>query len=185
MSKSIEQAIRKITGGTFASVDYTTPNHGLQKGSKVLCVASPNPFWADKADIVKVVKNSQINLGVIYGNAVNGRLAKKGEVETDFISKPMKGKSEHPNAHKNLCVSDKTGNTLVRYMPMGNRNMTVTYMLHGKDITEQVKCYKKPRYEAKRQADAGLDKDEQIVWRTLELGNVDAIRILGDEVLQD
>jgi hypothetical protein len=134
--------------------------------------------------IVKVVTNSQINLGVVYQNAVNGRLEKK-DIEGDFVSKPMKGKSEHPNAHKNLCVSDKTGNTLVRYMPMGNRNMTVTYMLHGKDITDQIKCYKKPRYEAVRQANVGLGEADQIVWRTLELGNIDAIRILGDEVLQD
>lgn len=180
--EAIEQAIRSINGGVFASVDYSTPNHGLLKTSKV--DGSINPFWGRKDDIVKVVDNCQINLGVIYKNAVDGRLVKSGEVSPDYKLDACRGRVEHPNAHKNLCVSSKTGKTQVRFMPMGNKSMTVRYELDGKDITDQIKLYKKQSKPVKKQTDAGLSDDQQIVWRTMELDNIRKLRILGAEISQ-
>ena len=173
----IEAVIRSIKGAVFATVDYTTPNHGLLKTSKI--DGSINPFWDRKKDIVKVVDNCQINLGVIYKQAVDGRLVKTGEADPDYNLDECKGRIEHPDAHKNLCVSLKTGKVHVRYMPMGNRNMTVRYMLDGVDITDQVALYKKPKYTCKKQENAGLSEEQQIVWRTMELDNIRNLHVLG------
>ncbi|MCP3684191.1 MAG: hypothetical protein GY861_16030 [bacterium] len=178
---NIESAVRKINGATFATVDYSTPNHSLLKTSKV--DGSINPFWADKADIRKVVTNSLINLGVKYEQAVNGRITKKGDVDADFTAKPMNGKVEHTDSHKLLCQDAKTGTkTYIRYMPMSTKNMEVKYVLNGKDITSAIDLYKPVKKEASRQADKGLDRSEQVMWRTLDIANVTTIRILGTEI---
>jgi hypothetical protein len=180
---AIEQMVREINGGCFAKVDYSTPNHGLLKTSKV--DGSTNPFWVQKDEIRKVVEDCQINLGVVYGNAVNGRIIKKGDVEPDFVSKPMRGKVEHSNPHKNLCMDEKTGTkTYIRYMPMGNKGMTVKYMLNGIDITDAIKLYKSPKVDVTTQAEKGLTGDDQLVWRTLDIANVTALRVLGVEITQ-
>ena len=177
----LEQAIRKITGATFANVDYSSPSHGLLKTSKI--DGSINPFWASKDDIRKVVKNSLINLGVKYEQAVNGRIEKKGEVAPDFTAQPMRGKVEHSDAHKLLCQDEKTGTkTYVRYMPMSTKSMTVQYMLNGKDISGAIELYKPIKAESNTQTDKGLDGAEQIVWRTLDLANVTELRLLGDTI---
>ena len=179
VAERIEAVVRTINGGVFASVDYTTPNHGLLKTSKI--DGSINPLWDRKADIVKVVDNCQINLGAVFGSVVDGRLVKK-DIEPDYEVEACKGRIEHPQPHKNLCVSTKTNKTQIRYMPMGNQNMTVRYELDGNDISEQIALYKKPKYVSKKQTDAGLNEDEQVVWRTMEIDNIRAIRILGSEI---
>jgi len=171
----IEEAVRGINGGVFANVDYTTPKHGLLKTSKV--DGSVNPFWASKDDIRKVVTNSQINLGVVYENAINGRLVKR-DVEPTFES----GSNwfiEHENKHKNLVQNRTRTSTYIRYMPILNNSMTVRFMLDGNDITDQVKLYHKPHVETKTQTDAGLTGKDQIQWRVLEIEHIDEIRILG------
>jgi hypothetical protein len=176
----IESIIRKINGGVFASVDYETPKHGLLKTSKV--DGTTNPFWSQKDQIVKVVTDCQINLGVVYENAVNGRLEKK-DITPDFESAPN-WMVAHTEPHKNLCQNKDHSKTYVRYMPMGNGNMTVRYMLNGQDVTDQVRKFRKVQPSASRQETAGLEKDEQIVWRVLDLANITALRVLGMEVTQ-
>ena len=60
--------------------------------------------------------------------------------------------------------------------------MTVQYILNGKDITGAIVLYKRQLTEATRQADKGLDQNEQIMWRTLDIANITAIRVLGEEI---
>ena len=176
---AIETQVRAIQGAVFCKVDYATPNHALLKTSKV--DGSINPFWTRKDDIRKVVTNAAINLGVIYGNALNGRLERK-DIEPNFVAQPMKGKVEHTFKHKNLCQSIDGSKTYVRYMAMPTKGMTVQYMLDGNDITDQIGLYKKVNNPVQTQTDAGLSEDEQIVWRTLDIANITALRVLGNEV---
>jgi len=175
----IETAVRSINGGVFAKVSYETKNDTL-KTSKV--DGTINPFWADKDKIVKVVEDCQINLGVVYENAVNGRLEKK-DIEPTFEA----GENwmvAHNEPHKNLCQNKDHSKTYIRYMPMGNKTMTVKYILNGQDITDAIRNYKKPHVETATQANAGLTGADQIVWRCLEVANITSINILGAEITQ-
>lgn len=182
MSQEIENAIRTINGGCFANVDYTIsarPYFRMKAtdGSQTDGLATVNPLWGYKDDIVCERKNVQINLGVIYKNGVNGRLEKK-ELASTFKPMEMKGKSEHAVPHKNICVSDKSGESLVRYMPMQNKNTATRFLLNGKDITLALKPFMvvKKDYSGRQEA-KGLNEDEQLKWRTLTISNIDELRL--------
>ena len=172
----IETVVRSVNGGCFANVSYSCPNDTL-KGAKDGSGAI-NPFWKRKDDIRKVVDNCHINLGVIYGNAINGRLDKK-ELPTDFTPAEQKGKQEHINRHKNLCQNIDRTKTYIRYMVMKSNDMTVKYMLDGNDITAELKPFKAVHSEIGTQANAGLTGEEQIIWRTLDIANIKSLSLMG------
>jgi len=174
----IETVVRSVNGGSFANVSYNVPASDIRKGAtdgsdKV------NPLWSRIKEVRKVVDNCQINLGVIYGKAINGRLDKK-DLPADFVPQEMKGKQEHVNKHKNLCQNMDRTKTYVRYMAMGNKGtMSVKYVLDGKDVTAELKPFKAIKEESQTQANAGLEQEEQIVWRTLDLENITSLSIMG------
>jgi len=184
MSKAIETVIRSINGGVFANVDYSIAaksyiRKGASDGSKAV-----NPLWDRKDDIRLERENVQINLGVIYGKAVNGRLEKK-ELDANFTPVSMYGKVEHSNPHKNLCMSLDGSKVYVRYMPMKNKNTSSRFVLDGVDVTAQLAAFRKPQSKSVgRQKEAGLNEDEAITWRTLTLDNITTLRVLGMEVTQ-
>ena len=173
----VENVVRSVNGGCICNVSYSVPASDIRKGATD-GTDKINPYWARKDDVRKVVQNCQINLGVIYGNAINGRLDKK-ELPANFVPAEMKGKQEHANKHKNLCQNMDRTKTYVRYMAMGNKTMTVKYVLDGKDITAELKPFKAIKEESHTQANAGLEQEEQIVWRTLDLANITALSIMG------
>jgi hypothetical protein len=66
---------------------------------------------------------------------------------------------------------------------MKNTNGASRFELDGEDITDALKPYKAvtPAYVAK-QAEAGLEGNDQVAWRTLNLAHIDSINILGMEI---
>lgn len=175
-AKAIETAIRTINGAAFCKVDYTCEKHDLLKTSKI--DGSINPLWDDNKNIKKVVKNSTLNLGVRYEQAVENRATKNG-FEGTFKAQSKRGKIEHTIPHKNLCMSLDGAKTYMRYMPTASKGIEVAYMLNGTDITEDMKKYRKVKTVAKTQAAIGLTKENEIPWRTLNLDNIHKITING------
>jgi hypothetical protein len=180
-SSEVENVARSINGAIICNVDYTLNAHpsyirkGATDGSGAV-----NPLWGRKADIKLVRKNVQINMGIRYTQAVNGRL-EKIDATPDFEAGPMMGKVSHENPHKNICVKEKdTSVVYLCYMPMKNANHVTTYELDGKDVTDLMEAFKpvpKAKSESKKQADKGLEGKKQIGYRTLTIANIDTLTI--------
>jgi hypothetical protein len=182
----IETVIRAINGGVFASVDYSIPAKSYIRKKATDGSNAINPLWDRKEDIRIERENVQINLGVVYGKAVQGRQVRK-EIEPDFTPESLNktGKKAHSNPHKNLCQNMAESKTYVRYMPMQNKNKTSRFVLDGVDVTAQLKPFNaKVSNYSNKQATAGLAEDEQIIWRTLDIANITALRVLGAEITQ-
>lgn len=178
----VEQVVRGIQGAVFAVIDYSIPAKAyLRAKAEINGVKVANPYWKRVDDIRCEHTNIQINLGVIYQNAVNGRLERK-EIEPTFNAEAMQGKVPHINPHKLLCQSTDRSKTYLRYMPMKSHQSSTIFTLDGQDITDALRPFMAPQKdESKRQEDAGLNKQEQIVWRTLTLDNIKSLRVLGAE----
>jgi len=179
---AIEVMVRTVNGGVFASVDYTIPAKSYIVKKAKDGSGAINPLWDRKDDIVVERQNVQINLGVVYENAINGRMVRK-DIEPTFDAVAMKGKVAHITPHKNLCQNVDRSKTYIRYMPCKNGNSTSRMLLDGQDVTAALVPFQSVQKDgSSRQAAAGLDATEQIAWRTLTIDNIDAIRILGVEI---
>lgn len=182
MNGQIEKVVREINGGVFANIDYSIPAKTYVRKGATDGSTAVNPLW-NAIDRVRIERtNVQINLGVIYDHAINGRLERR-DIEPLFEASEMAGKVSHIQPHKNLCQNADRTKTYLRYMPMHNTNSTSRFVLDGQDVTEILKPFQSIRNnESKKQTEAGLEVGQQIEWRTLDLNNITALRVLGMEV---
>jgi len=181
----IEQAVRKITGATFATIDYNVPAKTYIRKKATDGSGQVNPLWDKASDIRLEVQNRQVDLGVKYASMIEKKLGRKG-VELDFVPEPLEnyGKQAHSDGHKLLCQNMDRSKTYLRFNPMQSKNTERSFTLDGADVTDQMKPFMAKKSVSKKQQDAGLDKEEVIEWRTLDIANVKRIEIsvLGVEI---
>ena len=184
----IETVVRNITGATFAKVDYSIPAKSYIRKKATDGSTAINPLWDRKDDIRIERENVQVNLGVIFKSVMDGRIEKIGEVEeADYNVEALEkqGKTAHSNPHKLLCQNLARTKTYLRYMPMQNKNRTSRFVLDGKDVTATLKPFMaKVKDYSKKQENAGLEGDQQVKWRTLDIANVRKLSVLGSEITQ-
>jgi len=183
IANKVEAAVRSITGGTFAKVNYSIVakpyiRKGATDGSKTV-----NPLWAFAGDIRCERTNVQINLGARYGKVVEAHIANTTGREDDdalYPVEPAKGKQAHAIPHKLLCQNMDRSKTYINYIPMQNKAITTRFTLNGVDVTAQLTPFmaKKAAPSAK-QAAYGLAVEDQVQWRTLEAANVTSMTLLG------
>lgn len=175
---AIETVVRSISGATFANADYTIPAKAYIRKGATDGSGATNPLWNQKDDIKCVVTGAQLNLGVVYGNAVQNRIVGKGS-DVEYDVDKMYGKQSHIAPHKLLCQNTDRSKTYLRYMPVKSSNKVSTFILNGVDVTAQLKPFMAKKSDSRKQAKAGLNDAEQVQWRTLDIANVDALNLLG------
>ena len=182
----IEELVRTVSHAVFANVDYSVPASAMRK-TALDGTGRVNPHWAEKDSVRKVVTGALINLGVVYENAVKNRLEKvdasDGSVSV-FTVQEMKGKQAHENPHKCLCQNLDRTKTYLRYQPMESKKRQVAYVLNGNDITAEIAPWISQPAASGTQGAAGLI-EEQVAWVTLDINNIIAIRILGEEIVAE
>jgi len=182
----IEQKVRAIDKAVFASVDYSVPASAMRK-TALDGTGRVNPHWSEKDSVRKVVTNALINLGVVYENCVKARLEKldssDGSISV-FTAQGMNGKQAHENPHKCLCQNLDRTKTYLRYQPMESKKRQVAYVLNGNDITAEIAPWISQPAASGTQGAAGLI-EEQVAWVTLDINNIIAIRILGEEIVAE
>lgn len=175
MNKNVEAVIRQIVGASFCKVSYTNKTHDLRKGATDGS-GSVNPYWSEQKEIVRKVENAEINLGVQYPSAVEGRLSRiDGCIDPDEYEYAETPYESCNPPHKCLCQHKGTKEVFVRYMPV--KSGLVSYWLNDQDITENVRQFIAKKVECKKQTDAGLVGKDQVKWRTLSLNSVNRLEI--------
>ena len=165
--------ISALKKGTFG-VEITTATEPKMK-------KTGNPFIGR---VTKISVYYNAILGVSYENAVNGRLEKKG-LERDYVSEAPRGKKWY-NAF--FYVSEKDSS--VYYLKIGMRKNTTCrshYLVDGRPITESElamlnEFLYKPSGTCNKQAEHGLEEDEQYRIVAPKLENVVEIKV-GNTVI--
>lgn len=174
MENSAVKEISKLSKGIFGVEVITNTEPSMRK--------TKNPYLG-RVRKVSVYRNAI--LGVDYQNAVNGRLERKGEV-ADYKAAAPRGK-KHYNAF--FYVSDKDEN--VFYLKIGIRKNTKIeseYMVDGRiatiaERTEIESLLIAHSSSVKKQAEAGLDENEQYHINAPKLENVVSIKLGGRTII--
>jgi hypothetical protein len=155
-----------VKGTSFVQLTYV----GEQKMRK-----TNNPF-----DTIIKRTNINVSFNYSYENAVNNRLAKKGEEKT-FVSEPLAwGSWLIPNkiiTHKECLY--------VRFYMHSNCNSKVEHFYNGEKLEgadlEQAKTFFQEHSESAKQTEAGLDQKEQCKPFNVKIENIRKITLNGTQ----
>lgn len=135
----------------------------------------------------RVVKRttSVVQLGNNYGSAIENRTEKTTGQRAEFETEKPKGKSFLEGYENLILKSDKDETQLYirTYYNMANSDPKVEYLVDGRPATEEeletIKSFLPKTYASKKQEDAGLVEEIQIMPRDYKLENIKEIK-LGD-----
>lgn len=134
-----------------------------------------NPYFGR---VHKASYMTNVALGYDYENVVNARLERKG-LEADFVAEKPKGKSW--DNYPFILQSDKDSN--VKYLRCTMRPNTISksvYLLDGQivkddNIVAEIKSWVPSKGISVKQAESGLEENEQVVVRDFKLEGVIAM----------
>ena len=165
------------SGVTFASIlQVTEPK--MTKGGRA---GKPvNPYFGRVTKKTKAV----IMLGNNYGSAIENRSKKLTGETIEFDSEPMKGRHWLDGYTNLIAENDNSEQLYLRtYHNLSKGKPSVTYLIDGQEANEsqvsEMKEWLPKSYSSKKQEEAGLCEEEQIVPRDVKLENVKELKI-GD-----
>ena len=134
-----------------------------------------NPYFGR---VHKASYMTNVALGYDYENVVNARLGRKG-LDSDFVAEKPKGKSW--DNYPFILQSDKDSN--VKYLRCTMRPNTISksvYLLDGQivkddNIVAEIKSWVPSKGISVKQAESGLEENEQVVVRDFKLEGVIAM----------
>lgn len=123
--------------------------------------------------VVEKVVTLQALIGGSYTNAINNRLAKLGIENVEWIDAPLKWGEW---VVKNKIISHK-GEFYLRYYPLPNTKVNVTYLVDGKLATEDqakvIKSYIASKSTTSAKQDSvGINGKNQVMCRSVKFSGV-------------
>jgi hypothetical protein len=164
-------------------VTATTPN--MIKGGRrdKATGAYPNPFILPNGSC-RVVKHTEtvVMLNNSYETAVNNRVEKTTGKHGHLKADPMSGRVWVEGMENLVSVKTEESNrdrdlTYLRvYFNMANSPISVRYVLDGRSATpkevEEIEAWLTVKSDSRKQAEEGLDAEDQIVPRDYKLASV-------------
>ena len=163
----------------FASIIMDTDPKLLKGGRSGVAV---NPL---KDNDVRKISKSVVQLNRSYDKGVTNKVAKvTGELSKDWEVEPMKGRHWLEGYENLIAVSDKDDSVKYLRTYVGenpNIKTTVKYTVDGRDATDDelkiIKEYSPKKYESNKQAEQGLEGNEQVQPRDVTLTNVVKLKV--------
>lgn len=149
-------------------------------GIEMLAITEPkmrktnNPFYGR---VKKATFMRNVALGVNYSNTINNRLERQGNERT-FVSEKPNGKSW---VIENLILCKDSDNSVQYLRTQMNRNTftRVVYLLDERVVDEateaQIKSFISSSTYSKKQADCGLEGENQVILRDFTTTNIYAL----------
>lgn len=165
-ANQLEKMLTEIKGASFLQLVY----RGTQKMRK-----TGNPFS-------EIIKRTSLNVSFFgsYQNAVNNRLKKAG-LEADFTANPLPW-GEWVIANK---IITHKGLKYVRFYLHKNSNPKTEYYFEGDQLTgerlEEAKFFFQEHSESARQAEAGLESEDQCKPFSINIENILQVNVNGQE----
>jgi hypothetical protein len=133
----------------------------------------------------KVTEYHNIALGTDYQNTVNNRLEKQGE-ERNFVTQAPKGKKWYNNFFYQ-SLKDENEFYLKIIFNKAKSHTETRYMIDGRLTTDierrEIESFCYSHTTSQKQADAGLQKENEVIIIAPSLKNVLKIT-LGDKVIE-
>ena len=165
--KSVAEFCGNIAKGTFGVSMIALTEPKMNKRG--------NPFYGR---LHKATYMTNVALGYDYENVVNAKLERKG-LDNTFVAEKPKGKNW--DNYPFILQSDKDSN--IKYLRCTMRSNTTSkskYILDGQVVTDEnviaeIKSWISTNNYSLKQAESGLEENEQVVVRDFKLEGIIAL----------
>jgi hypothetical protein len=168
------------SGSSFAHIlTETDPINHTQKNDASFAVMFPSHT------MIRKIGSRNVSIGNNYQTAVNNRLDKTGNESSFVVDKQSRDWSERLT--EGLVQHKTTKEFYLEYYYLNANESEYKYVwednspLTEGELTMVMSIFKKV-YESKKQAEAGLDKEEQVKVNLVKIDNVRMVKAFGETV---